>query len=63
MVVIRIRSRTGSGRLRGDGALAQFVRFVLVGGSSNITRAILVVAVSAGVGVFRFLALRGWVFS
>ncbi|MFE3293537.1 GtrA family protein [Rhodococcus sp. NPDC059234] len=139
-----MKGRAGRARLRGDGVLAQFVRFVLVGGSSNIAyalvffllhsrgvlaanvagvvistalanelhrrltfhasarvhwfpaqweggglalvglglstaslalldlwlpsaggavQAILVVAVSALVGVLRFLALRGWVFS
>ncbi|MFD4179518.1 GtrA family protein [Rhodococcus sp. NPDC058514] len=139
-----IKGRTGCSRLRGDGAPAQFVRFVLVGGSSNLlyalvffllhsqgtfaanvagvvvstalanelhrrltfhasarvhwfpaqweggglalvglvlstvslalldfwlpsaggaVQAVLVVVVSALVGVFRFLALRGWVFS
>jgi putative flippase GtrA len=35
-----IRGRTGSGRLRGDGVIAQFVRFVLVGGSSNVVYAL-----------------------
>nr|WP_271210827.1 GtrA family protein [Rhodococcus wratislaviensis]GLK36402.1 hypothetical protein GCM10017611_32590 [Rhodococcus wratislaviensis] len=141
---LRIKRRTWCCRLRGGGVLAQFVRFVLVGGSSNIVyalvflllqsrdafaangagvaistalanelhrritfqasarvhwfpaqweggalaivglllstvslalldfwlpsagsapQAILVVAVSAFVGVLRFLALRGWVFS
>ncbi|MFC4605994.1 GtrA family protein [Rhodococcus kronopolitis] len=40
-------SRSGAGRLRGDGALAQFTRFVLVGGSSNVAYAAL------------FLLLRG----
>lgn len=139
-----IKGRSGNCRLRGDGVAPQFLRFVLVGGSSNavyalfflllhsrgelaaniagvvvstalanelhrrltfhatervhwfpaqweggglalvglalsstalvmlgfwfpsaggVAQAVLVVAVSALVGVFRFLALRGWVFS